>query len=39
VAGEACRTLRDDELDDFIDSLFGRYAFLLLRPSLGLPRS
>jgi hypothetical protein len=39
AAGEACRTLRDDELDDFIDSLFGRYAFLLLRPSLGLPRS
>ncbi len=27
--------IRDEELDRFIDSLFGRYAFLLLRPWQG----
>ena len=30
------RTLTVEETDAFIDTLFGRYCFLLLRPSLGL---
>ena len=30
------RSISGEELDRFIDSLFGRFAFLLLRPSQGL---
>ena len=30
------RTMEGEELERFIDSLFGRFAFLHLRPSLGL---
>ena len=30
--GECVRSIRDEELDAFVDSLFGRYAFILLRP-------
>ncbi len=36
-AGEtACRSLTGDALDAFVDGLFARYAFLLLRPAQAL---
>jgi uncharacterized repeat protein (TIGR01451 family) len=35
-AGGETRTMEGEELERFIDSLFGRFAFLHLRPSLGL---
>jgi len=31
-----CRALQGEEMDRFIDTLFGRYAFLLLRPWQGV---
>jgi hypothetical protein len=35
-AGGQTRTMEGEELEQFVDSLFGRFAFLHLRPSLGL---
>lgn len=35
-AGGETRTMEGEELERFIDSLFGRFAFLHLRPSQGL---
>ena len=35
-AGGQTRKMEGQELEQFIDSLFGRFAFLHLRPSLGL---
>ena len=35
-AGGQTRTMEGEELEQYIDSLFGRFAFLHLRPSLGL---
>lgn len=35
-AGGQSREISGEELDIFMDSLFGRFAFLLLRPSQGL---
>ena len=35
-AGGETRSISGEELDTFMDSLFGRFAFLLLRPAQGL---
>ena len=35
-AETVCRSLAGDELDTFLDGLFARYAFLLLRPAQAL---
>lgn len=35
-AGGKTRSISGEELDAFMDSLFGRFAFLLLRPAQGL---